>query len=69
VVSPTPNIPASARRPSPIRPIEPSRARGTAPLIGSIPWVLAEFDGGERLDLAVEHDREVLNELSGYRTR
>jgi hypothetical protein len=34
------------------------------PLIGSIPpWVLAEVDGGERLDLAVEHDREVLERV------
>ena len=35
------------------------------PVIGSVnrvdsPWVLAEVGGGERLDLAVQHDREVL---------
>jgi len=38
------------------------------PVIGSVdrvdsPWVLAEVDGGERLDLAVEHDREVLERV------
>ena len=38
------------------------------PVIGSVdrvdpPWVLAEFDRGERLDLAVEHDREVLERV------
>src|SRR6266487_2518653 len=37
------------------------------PVIGSVdrldpPWVLAEVDG-ERLDLAVEHDREVLERV------
>jgi hypothetical protein len=41
-----------------------SKPVNSAPLIGADPpWVLAEVDGGERRDLAVEHDREVLERV------
>ena len=50
------------------RPMPFAAPMESRPVIGSVdrvdpPWVLAEFDGGERLDLAVEHDREVLERV------
>jgi hypothetical protein len=48
--------------------LQGARLMESRPVIGSVdrvdpPWVLAEVDGGERRDLAVEHDREMLERV------